>query len=127
LRLQTVRELLRLGASPNLKGQGVVGAASPLHAVVDFTHESIFEAMNGPAIIEALLKNGAHVSSTADWRQRTPLHIAAKFHNTKAVEILLKAGAKVMARDSTGKTPLDYAESGAVIKLLKSYGAKESP
>jgi len=38
---------------------------------------------------------------------------------------LLKAGAKVMPRDEDGKTPLDLAESSAMIELLKSRGAKE--
>jgi len=30
-----------------------------------------------------------------------------------------------MDKDKEGKTPLDYAESGEMIKLLKSHGAKE--
>jgi len=30
-----------------------------------------------------------------------------------------------MARDGRGKTPLDYAESAAMIRLLKSNGATE--
>jgi hypothetical protein len=32
---------------------------------------------------------------------------------------------KVSPKDKFGKTPLDYAESGEVIKLLKQYGATE--
>jgi ankyrin repeat protein len=39
--------------------------------------------------------------------------------------MLLKAGATVMPTDANGKTPLDLAESTAVINLLKAYGAKE--
>jgi hypothetical protein len=40
-------------------------------------------------------------------------------------EILIKEGAKIKPKDRTGKTPLDYAESGSMIKLLKQNGATE--
>jgi hypothetical protein len=43
----------------------------------------------------------------------------------RAAEVLIKEGAKVMARDETGRTPLDYAESAPMIKLLKASGATE--
>ena len=32
-----------------------------------------------------------------------------------------------MPKDSDGNTPLDYTESGPMIKLLKAYGAREFP
>ena len=56
---------------------------------------------------------------------QTPLHIAAERNHLFAAQLLLKAGAKVMPRDTLGKTPLDLAVSGDMIKLLKSYGAIE--
>ena len=55
----------------------------------------------------------------------TPLHVAAKYNNLEGAKMLIEAGAKIMPKDDTGKTPLDYAESTEMIKLLKSYGAKE--
>lgn len=55
----------------------------------------------------------------------TPLHIAAKQNDIYMATTLIKAGAKIMPKDDTGKTPLDYAESAEMIKLLKSHGAKE--
>jgi ankyrin repeat protein len=64
------------------------------------------------------LKAGAKVSGT-DERGWTPLHAAARFDNVLLAEILIKEGAKIMPRDNTGKTPLDYAESAAMIRLLK--------
>jgi ankyrin repeat protein len=122
---RVVRELLALGANPNLSGESL-GLKSPLHAAV-FKGKWEFEKGNAAEIIQLLLKAGAHVSSTETYKQKTPLHIAAELSNPISAKILLDAGAKVMPRDTDGKTPLDYAQSAEVIKLLKSYGAKESP
>ena len=121
--LLIVHELLKLGANPNLTGR-VIADSSPLHAVA-FINEEDFERDNGPAIVDALLKAGAHVSSVAFHRKQTPLHVAAQMQNTKVAILLLRAGAKVMPRDEDGKTSLDLAESSAMIKLLKAHGAKE--
>ncbi len=75
-------------------------------------------------VIEALLGAGAFVSVRDDnWR--TPLHIAAEHNNLKGAQLLIKAGAKIMPKEKSGKTPLDYAESAEMIKLLKKHGAKE--
>jgi ankyrin repeat protein len=60
-----------------------------------------------------------------DEQGRTPLHVAAKFDNVRAAEILIRAGARLMAKDAKGKTPLDYAESASMIGLLKKHGATE--
>ena len=118
-----VRELLKFGANPNMTGR-FIGDSSPLHAVV-FNNEKNFERDNGAAIVDALLKAGAHVSSVAFYRKQTPLHLAAEMQNTKAATLLLRAGAKVMPRDEDAKTPLDLAQSSAMIELLKAHGAKE--
>ena len=121
--LLVVRELLRLGASPNLPGR-FIADCSPLHAAV-YANESQFIESNGPSIVKVLLAAGAHVSSTDFYKNQTPLHLAARSSNLKGAMLLLEAGAKVMPRDEDGKTPLDYAEAGEVIRLLKSAGAKE--
>ena len=55
----------------------------------------------------------------------TPLHIAVKRGNFAIAELLVHNGAKVMVLNKAGKTPLDYAESGPIIKLLKENGAIE--
>jgi ankyrin repeat protein len=55
----------------------------------------------------------------------TPLHIAAQKNNIVGAKMLIEAGSKIMPRDDKGKTPLDYAESVEMIKLLKAHGAKE--
>jgi ankyrin repeat protein len=121
--LEMVHELLNLGASPNLSGHFITDT-SPLHVAV-LNNERAFESDNGPAIVEALLKAGAHVSSTEYGKKQTPLHVAAQTNNTKAAILLLEAGASVMPRDEDGKTPLDLAESSGMIALLKARGATE--
>ena len=50
----------------------------------------------------------------------TPLHIASKWDNLKAAEILIKHGAKINEKDNYGKFPYDYAKSEEMIRLFKS-------
>jgi len=75
-------------------------------------------------VLEDLIRAGAHISARDEY-ERTPLHIAAKYNNLVAAKMLIDGGAKLMDKDEDGKTPLDYAESAKMIKLLKSHGAKE--
>ena len=107
------------------------GKTYPLHLIV---YNSSF-VFNGSATTEedkniskealnALITAGAHVSARNS-RGETPLHIATKRNNFYAATLLLDNHAKVIPRDGKGKTPLDYAESGEMIKLLKENGAKE--
>lgn len=126
----TVAYLLQKGANPNLKAIQHYGDLDgiALHHAVGFhgmmakkgEDRTIYQRL----IIEALLNAGAHVSSRG-YNGMTPLHIAAKQNDMYVATTLIKAGAKIMPKDDTGKTPLDYAESAEMIKLLKSHGAKE--
>ena len=62
----------------------------------------------------------------------TPLHFAAALGrgvNLEAVEALLQAGADPNIQDATGRTPLDWAESGGqtqIAALLRQHGGRLS-
>jgi ankyrin repeat protein len=132
--------LLKKGADPRTQGSDDAKypwfKTTALHSVMVFSAR-VFEEKNQKenerlkgdavrvkAVIEALLQHGALVSAR-DSDGKTPLHIAAKKNNIVGARMLIDAGCKIMPLDRTGKTPLDYAESAEMIKLLKDHGAKE--
>ncbi|KAJ3436791.1 ankyrin repeat-containing protein [Anaeramoeba flamelloides] len=57
----------------------------------------------------------------ANNKGRTPLHAACYYHATEAVKLLLENGADPEYKDMNGKTPLDFQDEKALIKLMKSY------
>jgi ankyrin repeat protein len=74
-----------------------------------------------------LLVAGADVNSQDDngW---SPLHFAAQASSPECISVLLRAGASVSLRDSSGNTALSKAVfssrgSGAIIRLLREAGA----
>jgi len=77
-------------------------------------------------VVKIMLDKGGFVS-VSDTVGKTALHwvCLSRVQSVILAETLLKAGIKVMQKDKDGKTALDYAVSGEMIKLLKSYGAKE--
>ena len=122
--------LLELGADVNLRGKGSCGAKLPLHEAIVMT-SIYFNAENdmvkqqiSKLILHELIKKGAYVSGRDD-NEKTPLHLAAKYNNVEGAKILIEAGCKIADKDKDGKTPLDYAESAEMIKLLKSHETKE--
>lgn len=126
--------LFDLGADVNLNGKGTFGLTMPLHEAIIMT-SYCFNYKNpkrdwrneknvARLILKELIERGAHISGRDD-DERTPLHVAAKYNNVVGAKMLIDAGCKLMDKDKYGKTPLDYAESAEMIKLLKSHGAKE--
>lgn len=128
---EKTRLFLNWGADPNVNGVSLWDetTTTPLHSAVLTTSGLIsIVYVRKPECREKLLaeliSKGAHVSSL-DSNGQTPLHIAAQRNNLLAARLIIEAGAKVMPRDKKGKTPLDWAESGEMIRLLKSHGATE--
>lgn len=76
-----------------------------------------------PRLLEVI---GKQAFNTRDWSGSTPLHIAAKNHQPKAMELLIEKGANMEIQDTSGKTPLGVAlELGlsVIIHLLLNKGA----
>ncbi|MDG2199939.1 MAG: ankyrin repeat domain-containing protein, partial [Phycisphaerales bacterium] len=98
---------------------GVYQTAKPEISMERF-HKTVTEQF------KLLIEAGAKVSATGSKWHRTPLHWAADMDCIFIAELLIKANCKIMPRDKDGKTPLDLAESGDMIKLLKDHGATEN-
>lgn len=127
--------LLQRGANPNIRAnawQPKSGNTTPLHQAifwggfvsakdVKFLKLGLLYSM---LTVMSLLDANANVSAL-DEDGQTPLHTAAKWNNAQGANILIKAGAKIITKDNSGKIPLDYAESAEMIKLLKSHSGKE--
>jgi|GEM_PF-3367082 len=74
--------------------------------------------------VRRLLSMGADVNGTrsrgfSKWhRSVTPLHFAAHAGDAAIVRLLLERGADPQRRSASGQTPLDFATSESIRKLL---------
>ena len=126
---QKIKYMLGVGADPNMKGNGsLLDHSNPLNEAIYnsiiYINANNWDATYAKQILQLLIKKGAYVSGRDDNNQ-TPLHIAAMFNNLFAAELLISSGSKIIPKDKYGKTPLDYAQSAEMIKLLKEHGAIE--
>ncbi len=108
---------------------------SDVHVKNRFDHDPLYYAANafvprreaeGCAVVELLIKHGAHVNGRSVPALMTPLHMAARRGTVALAEVLLSLGAEIEAKDSKGETPLRRAvncgQSG-IVRLLLSHGA----
>lgn len=82
---------------------------------------------NDVAKVRALLSSGNNANETEADSQRTGLHTSAINGNLQIAAILIKAGARIDARDNLGNTPLLYAADHdrlEMAKLLMDMGAQ---
>ncbi len=73
---------------------------------------------SGKGISLMLVNKGADINAVSN-DGITPLMLAAQNAKLDVVELLLKHGAKVNAKDNMGKTALDYANKAEVSDYLK--------
>ena len=136
-----LRDSLRRAAGSN-DGPGVVEIMSILIAAgADLSgalHSAIFNAVT--EVTDFLISAGADVNEGISVEfirgepieGATPLHFAAAATvgiNLRAVEALLEAGADPNIQDSTGRTPLEWAESAgktSLAELLRRYAGQTS-
>lgn len=80
-------------------------------------------------LVDLFIKHGADVNFCKPERGLTPLHVAAINGNVSLAKYLIQRGAKVDAKDTTGKMPVDYAreyeEKETVKFLLKQMASTE--
>ena len=50
--------------------------------------------------------------------ESTPLHLAARYNKTEAVQLLLDNGADINLKNADNKTPLDVAPKGSEVESL---------
>ena len=123
--LETLKLLIMMGAKPDFSFNGEFALNVAVENPIYSYPISNLDEYDTLEIIKILLDAGALVSTKSGYLDRTPLHIAAEKGYYGIARILVENGAKVMILDKIGKTPLDLARSGKIIKLLKENGAVE--
>eukprot|EP00252_Welwitschia_mirabilis_P022348 TRINITY_DN6018_c0_g1_i1.p1 TRINITY_DN6018_c0_g1~~TRINITY_DN6018_c0_g1_i1.p1 ORF type:complete len:483 (-),score=98.91 TRINITY_DN6018_c0_g1_i1:374-1822(-) len=95
---------------------------------LDATMQMLFLACKGDAKgIEGLLKEGKVDVNSADFDDRTALHVACCEGHVDVVKLLLRKGANVNVRDRWGSTPIADAKfygNEEICTILKAKGAK---
>ncbi len=113
--LDTVKLLLDYGADVNIQDHF---GLTPLHMASQYGHVDV---------MEYLLVNGANVHAKTNDQGLTPLHWVAFWGYTEGVKTLLAYGADINAKDSTGDTPLIWAnfyDHDQMAHLLARLGGK---
>lgn len=95
---------------------------------LDATMQMLFLACNGDVKgVEGLLNEGKVDVNSADFDDRTALHVASCEGHVEVVKLLLRRGANVNARDRWGSTPIadaKYYGNTKICNILKAKGAK---
>ncbi|XP_051567043.1 BRCA1-associated RING domain protein 1-like [Myxocyprinus asiaticus] len=103
--VEEVRNLLVLGADPNLKDNA---GWTPLHEACNLGHL---------AVVDELLQHGA-LLNTPGYQNDSPLHDAVRNGHLAVVRLLVKRGASQSVLNMFGLQPLDYALTSEMQKVL---------
>lgn len=129
----------REASIPNREGK------TPRQLALDKGHTEVAEALNGletltrnaelhqtiagsddPALIEALLDQGASVETRSNLIVNTPLHTAVLYKRPAVAKFLLEEDASTEARNASGETPLHYAALTANADMVAILLAAEA-
>ncbi|CAM9384286.1 unnamed protein product [Choristocarpus tenellus] len=102
------RELVSLGANPNIASRGE--GETPLH---------VASRRGFSNVVGVLIQGGANIEARTAG-ERTPLHVAIIEGHTGVAQQLLHCGADVHAQDDGGWTPLHFA-----VRLTSGIGCNE--
>ena len=117
--------LLALGVSAPGARADISSALNPFSAF--YNNVARAAEANDVGKVRAMLTSGNNVNEVEDDTQRTGLHESAINGNLQIAAILIKAGARIDARDNLGNTPLLYAADHdhlEMAKLLLDVGAQ---
>jgi ankyrin repeat protein len=121
--IAALSERLARGADVNLKDDQ--GRTLLMHAVLG--------EMSSRELIRVLLQHGADVDAHDERFGWTALHFAAQEKRVDVIDLLVRAGAQVNAKDCFGNTPLGRAvysaqgDNSAIEALLGAGGDPDSP
>ena len=112
--IKVVKLLLAHGADVNIKGQSDFSALARATGYCDNLE-----------VMKLLIAHGAEVN-TRDRFGATPLHDAASYGRTEAIQTLLQHGADPKAKDDKGRTPLTMVVSYGTKALDESQDSQRS-
>ena len=121
-----IRVLVAGGRSTRVRDRS---GGTPLHWVGKRVDEWRLEAHNplgfedAQETIRLIVRAGCDIDA-ADDEGRTALHESAQFGRLNVVRALVACGANVNVRDKCGLTPLDYARTVAIEKVIRDAGGK---
>jgi len=105
---ELVEALLGLGA--NLQLKAIRGGETALHLATMVS--------DGQDCVDLLIRSGADVDAL-DSRAETPLHLASRANNIKAVELLLNDGAKIELQNELGENILHVCVRESNLELIR--------
>ena len=122
---QTPSKTSKLPPKYIIPNQKVSGVSRSVDAPRNLEQRSIFDAIESGdvgAVNQIIDKDKKMVNVLNSPKQRlTPLHFAVMKGNPDIILILLKAGAKVDARDWARRTPINYAKSDEIKRLFATW------
>jgi ankyrin repeat protein len=109
-RQQIVEALIAHGADVNAKN--ALGWTALMKAIYNYDLDQGF-----PAIVSTLIEAGAEIETEISYGTR-PLMLAAGYGQAEVIEVLLKAGADVFARNEGGLTARTMAEYKDYVQVI---------